>query len=45
VSLTGRAVTGDLRNMNNDMFHEVHISPNAVRVIETRRMKWEALGI
>jgi hypothetical protein len=33
------AVTDNWRNMNNELCHDVHTSPNAIRVMESRRMR------
>jgi hypothetical protein len=33
-------VTGDLRKRHNEELHDLYSSPNIVRVIEWRRMRW-----
>jgi hypothetical protein len=43
--LDREAVTGDCRNMNIEVFHDVHTTPNTVRVIESRGMRWEGVGV
>jgi hypothetical protein len=34
-------VTGVLRKLRNEELYELYSSPNIVRVIKSRRMKWE----
>jgi hypothetical protein len=33
-------VTGDLRKLHNEELHNVYSSPNIIRIIESRRMRW-----
>jgi hypothetical protein len=33
-------VTGDLRKMHNEELHNLYSSPNIIRIIKSRRMKW-----
>jgi hypothetical protein len=33
-------VTGDWRKLHNEEFHNLHSSPNIIRMIESRRMRW-----
>jgi hypothetical protein len=35
-----REEDGSWRKLHNDEFHDVYSSPNIVRVIESRRMRW-----
>jgi hypothetical protein len=37
---TREEVTGHLRRLYNEELHNVYTSPNIVRVIESRRMRW-----
>jgi hypothetical protein len=34
-------VTGEGRNLHNEELHDLCSSPNIIRVIESRRMRWE----
>jgi hypothetical protein len=36
-----REEDGSWRKLNNDEFHSLYSSPNIVRVIKSRRMRWE----
>jgi len=33
-------VTGEWRRLHNEEFHNLYYSPNIIRVIKTRRMRW-----
>jgi hypothetical protein len=33
-------VTGECRKLNNEELHDLYCSPNIVRVIKSRRMRW-----
>jgi hypothetical protein len=33
-------VTGDWRNLHNEELHNLHSSPNIIRMMESRRMRW-----
>jgi hypothetical protein len=33
-------VTGEWRKLHNEVFHDLYSSPNFVRVIKSRRMRW-----
>jgi hypothetical protein len=33
-------VTGDWRKLHNDELHNLHSSPNIIRMIMSRRMRW-----
>ena len=33
-------VTGELRRLHNEELHDLYCSPNIVRVIKSRRMRW-----
>jgi hypothetical protein len=33
-------VTGDWRKMHNEVLHNLYSSPNIIRMIRTRRMRW-----
>jgi hypothetical protein len=34
-------VTGELRKLHNEELHDLYPSPNIVRVIKSRKMRWE----
>jgi hypothetical protein len=34
-------VTGDWRKLHNEELHNLYSSPSIIRVIKSRRMKWE----
>jgi hypothetical protein len=36
-----KEVAGDWRKLHNEEIHNLHVSPNIIRVIKSRRMKWE----
>jgi hypothetical protein len=33
-------VTGDWRKLHNEVFHNLYSSPNIIRMIKSRRMRW-----
>jgi hypothetical protein len=33
-------VTGDLRKLHNEELHNVYSSPNIIRMVKSRRMRW-----
>jgi hypothetical protein len=33
-------VTGDLRKLHNEEFHNLYSSPNIIRMMKSRRMRW-----
>jgi hypothetical protein len=33
-------VTGDLRKLHNEELHNLYSSPNIIRMIKSRRMRW-----
>ena len=33
-------LTGELRKLNNEVLNDLYFSPNIVRVIKSRRMRW-----
>jgi hypothetical protein len=33
-------VTGDLRKLHNEEFHNLYSSPNIIRMIKSRRVRW-----
>jgi hypothetical protein len=33
-------VTGDWRKLHNEELHNLYFSPNIIRMIKSRRMKW-----
>jgi hypothetical protein len=33
-------VTGDWRKLHNDELHNLYFSPNIIRMIKSRRMRW-----
>jgi hypothetical protein len=33
-------VTGDCRKLHNEEFHNLYSSPNIIRMIKSRRMRW-----
>jgi hypothetical protein len=36
----GDEVTGRWRKLHNEELHNVHSSPNAIRMMKSRRMRW-----
>jgi hypothetical protein len=34
-------VTGDRRKLHNEEFHNLYSSPSIIRIIKSRRMRWE----
>jgi hypothetical protein len=33
-------VTGGRRKLNNEKLHNLHSSPNIIRIIKSRKMRW-----
>jgi hypothetical protein len=40
LDLRGREVTGGWRRLHNEELCNLYVSPNIVRVIQSKRMKW-----
>ena len=40
MGVRGDEVTGDWRKLHNEELNELYCSPNIVRVIKSRRMRW-----
>jgi len=40
LGLRGDEVTGEWRKLHNEEFNDLYCSPNIVRVIKSRRMRW-----
>jgi hypothetical protein len=36
-------VMGDLRKLHNEELHNLYFSPNVIRMIKSRRMRWEGM--
>jgi len=36
-------VTGERRKLHNEAFHDMYFSPNIVRVIKSRRLRWTGM--
>jgi hypothetical protein len=36
----GEEITGELRKLHNEELHDLYFSPNILRVIKSRRMRW-----
>jgi len=40
LDLRGEEVAGDWRILHNEKLHNLYISPNIIRVMKPRRMRW-----
>jgi hypothetical protein len=36
-------VAGGWRRLNNEEFHKLYVSPNIIRVIKSRRIRWSGM--